>query len=158
MRRWRLILGSLAVLLVFGAGAWAAPLGPNPEGRPGAYHPGAPMAYWIWHDRDGYHVRATTAREYHVFAGSVNVGREFTLVLPFRLEGPREYVRKVGHRIEFWLSTDGGVDGFDFRATWPHEATFDLRIDSLNPARVLQHVFVGARDAHPSVMPFTIVP
>lgn len=155
MRR-RMLVGVLIALMALPAVSWAAPLGPSPVGRPSLFHIGAPEAYWIWHDKGGYHVRTTTAHRSHVFAGTVTLPFEkFSLIERFSLAHKDDYVRKAGNRIDFSFASDRNVDGFDFWATWPHEATFHLMIDG-NAAT--NRVYIGLYNAHPAHDPFSIMP
>lgn len=150
------LIGVLIALMAPPAVIWAVPSGPSPIGRPSLYHIGAPEAYWIWHDKGGYHVRTTTPHRTHVFSGVVTLPSDkFSLIERFGPAHKDDYVRKVDNRIEFSFASDRNVDGFDLWATWPHEATFHLMIDG-NTAT--NRVFIGLYNAHPAQDPFSIEP
>lgn len=161
MRLW-LLLG--LALLIIAPPAFSAPYEDRPErvldtdeqGKPAAYNERT-LAYWIWRDSTGYHLRTTTENRRHVFSGWVELDRDFVLQTHFKQEG-NDYVRKDGRRIEFRFSTAGNADGFDFRASWPYRTTFSLEIDGRAGNDVLDRVFVGSRSVHPKSNPFSLVP
>src|SRR5262245_9347193 len=43
----------------------------NPEGQPRNFKAGETHRYFVWHDREGWHLRTTTARQRHRFHGEV---------------------------------------------------------------------------------------
>ncbi len=115
--------------------------------QPGApvYAPGAPEAYWVWHDAAGWHLRTTTAGQPHRFQGVVlPFGGEILEVRPLRAES-RERIRTGAGGITFDLVTEGGEDGFDWRVSSGCNR-FELYVDGA-PRPGLVHV--GAAAHHP---------
>ena len=66
----RLVFQLLALALVIMSCATARPPPSIAPGRP-PFGPGAPEAYWIWHNQGGWHLRTTTAGLAHRFHGAV---------------------------------------------------------------------------------------
>ena len=141
----------LASLAPFAACHYARGVGYTtamPEGRP-AFRAGAPEGYWIWQDRLGWHLRATSAAP-HRFHGLVESP-----------DGSVSQVKAVGtsrglspgqDAIAFDWESSGGEHGFDW-ATSDGCARFDLYID--DDPRPLA-VFLGGAKETPARMPFAV--
>jgi hypothetical protein len=133
-----------------------------PAGRPAGYKVGQPSRYAIWHDADGWHVRATTSfKGAHVFAGTLEVvDGKMTSLTPVAVE------RKPGcqwadvavwnraqTRLDFKLTTTkGSHDGFDLTVSGKATALkLTLRVDG---QEVPEKVFIGAKGARPRAATF----
>lgn len=156
MCRW-LRLGVLLPVLALSAFTFQVQRAANVEGQPTQLREGALESYWIWHDYDGYHVRTTTTHDRHVFKGQIQFSREPAWVKPFQLRQD-DYVRFTGQGVEFHLATQRNLNGFDFKIDYPNEATMHLEIDDRKGPGVLEHVFVGRENLHPTSNPFTVSP
>ena len=121
-----------------------------PEIAPGqpVFGPGAPEAYWIWHDTGGWHLRSTTAGQAHRFHGMiVPVGGEITDARPM---GPPDRVRVGPGGISFDFVTRGGEDGFDWHVSSGCNR-FEIYIDGVaRPG----HVRLGGPSNAPRHVPF----
>jgi hypothetical protein len=126
-------------------------------GAPRGLGPHHPQALWVWHDPDGtsWHLRSTTQSQRHRFSGRVWVNDGTVAdVNPNRLEF-RDRLRIAPRGVEFDFQTDGGVDGFDFRAVGARCVNFALFIDGRGePDRVK----IGASEARPRHHVFTLCP
>lgn len=115
-------------------------------GRPADLRAGAPEAYWIWHDANGWHVRTTTETHMHRFTGRVWTNKgEVGNVHAQRLEVTDRF-RKSGNSMSFDFQTQGGEDGFDFQVAESNCASFFLQIDG---AVRLDRIRIGASEKNP---------
>lgn len=153
MVRW-ILLGVFIPVVALPAFASPAQQAPDVEGQPTLLRQGALESYWFWHDEDGYHLRTTTAHDRHIFSGRVELSRGEAWVRAYQLRQD-DVVRLVGQRIEFRLSTQENLSGFDFRIDFGNSATIFLEIDG---HKGLDKVFVGRENAHPSSDPFAVSP
>jgi hypothetical protein len=96
------------------------------DGKPAGVEPGAPAGFWIWRNAAGvYKLRTTTAKKLHTFRGRVKgVQAPIGKVKPSRTELGDRITRGSGGEVIFGFTTNGHVDGFDFRA--PKCVRFDL--------------------------------
>ncbi|HUL61356.1 MAG TPA: hypothetical protein VLU43_18910 [Anaeromyxobacteraceae bacterium] len=118
-------------------------------GRP-IFGPGAPEAYWIWHDGGGWHLRSTTAGMPHRFHGTIlPLGGEITDARPIRPDLP-DRVRVGPGGITFDLVTQGGEDGFDWHVSSGCNR-FEIFIDG---AARPGHVRLGGPSNSPQHVPF----
>lgn len=127
----------------------------NPKGQPRDMRAGAPHRYYVWHDHEGWHLRTTTARERHRFHGEVIADQgAIQNVRTFKRErGDWVRVDADGRKVFFDLSTDEGLDGFDFR-TEAQSLRFRLFMDGKDRPEL---VFVGLTGAHPNNVPFALL-
>ncbi len=144
-------------LLLLGSGILLArtPQSPDLEGQPTQLRQGVLESYWVWHDGDGYHVRTTTAHDRHVFSGYVETARGGVWVKSYQLR-PDDVVRLTGNRIEFRLNTQRNLSGFDLRLDWSSEATLHLELDGSGGQKILDKVFVGSENSHPTSNPISL--
>jgi hypothetical protein len=122
---------------------------PKASGKPGSLHPGAPMAYWIWRDGNGWHLRTTTAKNNHRFNGRFKgQGAEVQNARMTRAEAKDKF-KVEGGLVTFDFMTTGHEDGMDFEmpANSPNACVdFELLIDGkYQPANVV----VGAGEQRP---------
>jgi hypothetical protein len=116
------------------------------EGQPPGFRDRAPEAYWVWHDRAGWHLRTTTAHQQHRFQGRIWVGKgEVGNVHPTGLElGDR--LKQRGNALAFDFTTKGHADGFDFQIAEGECAKFNLLIDGKGKPDA---IYVGGRGEQP---------
>jgi hypothetical protein len=118
----------------------------NPVGQPRgvAQKPNGPT-YFVWYEDGIWHLRATTVRKHHQFAGVVRIrdGRISRLAAASmdhhrRRGNDAGRVSRDGRRVDFRFETKGGVDGFDFVVVGKDASVdFDLRINGTTvPSRV----------------------
>jgi hypothetical protein len=93
----------------------------SPQGRPDRLDAGDAGAVYVWHDGDGWHVRATDARPTdHHYTGTIQLapaGASFTDVRPFRDERDDRVFVDGDNTLHYDFHTYASVDGVDFRAT-----------------------------------------
>jgi hypothetical protein len=119
------------------------------SGRP-AFGPGAPEAYWVWHDGGGWHLRSTTAGKPRRFHGTVvPLGGEITDARPIR-PNDVERVRIAPGGIAFDFLTQGGEDGFDWHVSSGCNR-FEIYVDG---AARPGHVRLGGPANSPQHVPF----
>jgi hypothetical protein len=132
---------------------------PDPQGKPDNFEPGKPAAYFVWHDRDGWHLRTTTARKLHRFRGTIEVDSgEITELLNHNSEarGP-DWARRSRDKkkVTFDLKTDGQADGLNFKVSDNAETvTFSLNVDE--GGAPTKRIFVGAQGRPPEASEFTL--
>jgi hypothetical protein len=110
---------ALYALVIIGLVTGCATAHPPPRISPGRpyFAPGAPEAYWVWHDEAGWHLRTTTAGRAHRFHGTVvALGGQITDARPSRVE-MREQIRMSPGGISFDMITQGGEQGFDWHVS-----------------------------------------
>ena len=126
----------------------------NPEGQPQGLKAGVPHRYYVWHDAQGWHLRTTTARERHRFHGEV-IADDGAIrdMRTYRAEhGDWAQVDQNNRRIFFDLSTDEGLDGFDF-LTDSQNVRFRLLMDGKERPEL---VYVGLTGNNPRTLPFAV--
>ncbi|MEW6729723.1 MAG: hypothetical protein AB1489_00165 [Acidobacteriota bacterium] len=157
MVRLALIVTILAMLglVTASAGQRSVHQGLNPEGQPRGMGKGSTHRYLIWHDNQGWHLRTTTARDQHRFHGEVltDNGRIYDLSTFRRERNDWVQIAPQGQRIFFDLSTDEGLDGFDFKSD-AQNIRFRLLMDNKDRPDL---VYVGLTGSNPREIPFSIV-
>lgn len=124
------------------------------EGRP-AFHRGLPASYWVWHDREGWHLRVTTAAGRHQFRGVIEASGGFIEGFhATRLEWRDRVVEEGRRMIRFDFWAHGDIDGFDWRSTTGCNI-FELYIDGMPRP---EFVFVGAFGNNPPATSFEACP
>ncbi len=120
-----------------------------PPGRPD-FVAGAPEGYWIWQDRQGWHLR-TTSDVPRRFQGNIEtVGGQVSTVRP--VGSTDGGVRREGSNIDFDYRALGGEQGFDWTASSGCNR-FELYIDGeTRPLRV----FLGSVETSPVRVPFAV--
>jgi hypothetical protein len=106
---------------------------------------GAPLAYWIWRDKDGvtWHLRTTAGGPVHRFQGRIWVDGTLTDLKPMHLESNDRLKKEDEGVLVFDFGTDVSIDGFDFKVTAGRCVTFHLLIDG-KPAP--QEVEIGSKE------------
>jgi hypothetical protein len=132
----------------------AIPLPASVVGDPGV-QPGQASGVRVWHDVQGWHVRAThpgTGTE--VFTGLIRSPQPISL-RGYRLEKQDSVTLADGGRtLRFTLVNHGGVDGVDFTDRCAVNTSFSLLRDGgrLSPTEV----YLGAGGSHPAGNPFLV--
>jgi len=128
------------------------------DGRPAGLKPGAPEAYYIWHDDHGkwWHVFTTTHSQLHRFQGWVWHDKDrFTDVKPSRMEW-NDRIKYGDKGISWDFHTKGHEDGFSFKANGAQCVRFHTFIDGRPAHTGLVHV--GAGGVHPPHHYFRLCP
>ena len=133
--------------------------GASVDGAPARLDAGDAGRTYVWHDRDGWHLRTTDIHpDAHVYTGTItaSTGASFRDVHKVRLD-PADRLRADHEVLHYSFVTHAGVDGIDFhvagcRDTDRQTLTFALRKNGA-PAPAL--VDLGDHRAHPDSDPFT---
>ena len=129
---------------------WPAAVDGRPAGLDAGDH-----GIFLWHDRDGWHLRITHANDNaRLYTGSIVTDGTLT-AQPVKLE--RDDVSKIGpndHTLGFAFVNYGGIDGIDFQTSCAQFLRFNFKVDG---ASLPAAVHVGADGHHPADLPFTVV-
>ncbi|MGZ3424863.1 MAG: hypothetical protein ACXVEE_43800, partial [Polyangiales bacterium] len=124
-------------------------------GVPPSLHPGAPPAYWIWREANGWwHIRTTSIKgSVHRFWGAVAPqGASVGEVKPSRLEF-NDRIKFSQKHIYWTFDTSGHTDGFDFKTSGGGQCVrFNLQGTSTT------QVFIGAKQVSPPTHHFELCP
>jgi hypothetical protein len=126
------------------------------QGRPDAYHAGAASGDYLWHNSTGFRLRVTHhSSDRTAYTGKIVSSAPMRLD-PVKLEG-RDTVALSANRevLTFRFYNFGHTDGINFhtdcasalRVGWLHRSGHRVATD---------HVFLGAKSAHPAHIPFTV--
>ena len=118
-------------------------------------HSGATEAIWVWHDGPAvdWHIRTTTAKHLHRFSGRVWVDKgSIVAVRKDALEGA-DRVREESNTVGFDFTTDGAIDGFDFRVK---DAACIHLLLTIDGKPEVQRVMIGAKSEHPKAETFAL--
>jgi hypothetical protein len=107
--------------------------------------------FWIWADRDGWHLRTTTAGTQRLFSGVVSPIEGTIGDLKTVRGDPSQQVKLTGRGIEFQFATQADVDGFDWTVTSGCNR-FDLLADGGRTPGVVR---LGAAGDAPESIPFS---
>ncbi len=129
-------------------------LGPDPVGQPKNLTSGQSHRFYIWRDDSGWHLRTTTGREKHFFAGVVTVvGGKVGNFKTFQFEKKDTLkINSTRTQLAFDFATDTQIDGFDFQ-TDAQSVNFDLRMDGKRNADV---IYIGSNGQSPRNVPFEL--
>lgn len=133
---------------------------PEPKGKPAGMEAGQPVRWYVWHDKNGWHVRTTTKSKEHEFTGTIRVlGGAVNHVHPAKMEGKSKqkdwWALSEGNKVvTLKLKTDGGMDGFDFEVgPSAKEIVFALKVDGKDDPK---HIHIGKQGDHPDAAKFTL--
>lgn len=153
MKKLAAVMTMIFMLVAFSgyALAWA----PRVQGQPDDFRPGDSRGIFIWHDRNGMHLRTTTHGKDHVFSGVIRTDGQFRDVRGVR-EECNDFHRVSWDRdtLTFRFHTGGGVDGLDFRVKEGDRLYFDLYMDGRHIAT--RHIYVGHNGWHPEHSNFVL--
>lgn len=122
-------------------------------GQPEGMGEGSSKRFLLWRNNNVWHLRTTTARNKHTFRGEIVADKGTITELNAVSTERKDWVSlKDPKRISFELTTEGGIDGFDFRTTATN-LKFTLTLDGQTKSSL---VFIGSRATNPSTMPFTL--
>jgi hypothetical protein len=93
----------------------------SPQGRPDSLDAGDAGAVYVWHDEDGWHVRATDQRPVdHHYTGAIRLlpaTESFVDVRPVRDEREDHVSVDANNVLHYDFHTYASIDGVDFRVT-----------------------------------------
>lgn len=155
-----------ATALVAGAGAASAttpktcdvtPWVSDVQGRPAGLTAHSKGGVYLWHVRDGFHLRVThRAGDKRVYAGSITSPTRFVGVNRIRKE-KQDKVWLSGDRktLYFRFVNHGKIDGVNFRTACATSVTVnDLTVGA--KALPVARVYLGKDRSHPAAVPFTV--
>ncbi len=125
-----------------------------PFGEPKGMGSGSSKRFMLWRENNGiWHLRTTTGRKQHRFNGEITAeGGAISDVTAISTEKKDWVAAKDPKHIVFNLSTNGAIDGFDFRTT-ASSLKFSLFIDGETQTNL---VYIGAQAANPPSIPFNL--
>jgi hypothetical protein len=144
-RSIRTAAAALALLLASAGGVLAKK---QAEGRP-TFKADGPEAFWIWHDRGGWHLRVSApARSKHAYHGVIRGDGLGAIKVTRKSLAPN--VTIADGILRFDLEVGAGGEGFDWQSSGPC-TTYELKLDGKpRPDRI----HVGATAESPAAMPF----
>lgn len=121
--------------------------------QPVSYKPGGTAGIYIWHDRNGWHLRTTTpSAETTVFSGRIVSGGAIRAIRVYRNEAA-DWVKVSGNVMTFSFKTHNHVDGVDFTVGCTARLGFALATNGrTTPVR---RIWLG-KYGHAPANPFTI--
>lgn len=125
-----------------------------PFGEPKGMGAGSSKRFMLWRENNGvWHLRTTTGRNQHRFSGEILAeGGTISDLTAISTEKKDWVNNKDPKRIVFNLSTNGAIDGFDFRTT-ANSLKFSLFVDGETRTNL---VYIGAQATNPPSIPFTL--
>lgn len=155
MRKWRIFVLALLVGLCFTSYTYAA-YSPSFNDRPTVFDPGKIRGYFLWQDKEGFHLRTTSNGDIHNFSGTVRTDGRFKNVLE-SYKGDSDYleVNKSQNKIKYNITASEEEEGIDFQLSYGSYIKFSLSLDSeaINP----NEIFIGKDGWHPVSHDFTIL-
>jgi hypothetical protein len=93
----------------------------SPQGRPDSLDAGDVGAVYVWHDEDGWHIRATDQRPVdHHYTGTIRLQpatESFVDIRPVRDERDDHVSIDANNVLHYDFHTYASIDGADFRVT-----------------------------------------
>ena len=125
------------------------------KGKPVGLAAGSRGGDYIWHDKDGWHLRVTHATDdKRVYTGVIHSTKPMTKE-PVALEKTDSVKLSADRKtLTFSFANYGFIDGVDFTTDCSQAVTFALRAGGRHLDRT--RVYLGAKKAHPRHVPFTI--
>ncbi|MBP2626079.1 MAG: hypothetical protein H6Q68_790 [Firmicutes bacterium] len=176
-KKWFIItlVGLFLIALTGSVFAWSGKA--DVGGKPDEFSPNGQKGYYIWQDKNGFHIWTTTPGEEHVFSGVIRTDGTLFNIKGHNLERG-DYLRKdsdiqgkswfdgrrdrnggnhvvfggrelnyENNQIRFKFETTGGSDGLNFRITDANYIDFDLYIDGHPISR--KDIQIGENSWHP---------
>ena len=133
-------------------GHWPASV----QGRPVQFHAGATGGDYIWHDSNGWHVRATHHGSNHVvFTGRIVSSAPLDAV-PVKLEKNDVVTVSADKKtITYRFNNYGAIDGFDFRTSCAKHLTISGRMGAFRLPT--GRIWLGHYGRHPLENPFVVI-
>jgi hypothetical protein len=143
----------VAIIFCFPATAFMS-RGPSFDGVPDMLDPGHICGTFVWHDSEGFHLRAMTAGGTHVFKGTIHTNGHFRKVTDRFFRGSDYYHFTDRNTIDFQLTTSGRTVGIDFGMADGNYTSFELYMDGhkISP----MDIYVGKNGWHPGENKFSL--
>ena len=127
------------------------------EGRAAGFDAHDKGGDYLWHDKDGFHLRATHRHDdRRVYTGSITVPTRIIDVKPVRLEAKDQVWLSADHKtLHFRLNDHGWIDGADFRTACATTLTVS-HLKTGTSALPADRVYLGHSKVHPAHTPFTV--
>jgi len=151
-RIWSCLLIITSILCIHATAfmAWS----PNYDGVPDVLSPGHVLGTFAWRDSGGFHLRATSLGEEHIFTGTIHTNGYFRDVTDRFFKGNDSYRLKDRDTVEFQFSTDGRTVGIDFDVVDGDYTAFEVYMDGQKISPM--NIYVGRNGWHPSDYKFTL--
>jgi len=125
------------------------------EGQPADLHVRGAAGDYLWHDADGWHLRAThRTTKRMVFRGVIVASAPMTFQRVRDEAHDKVALSSDGTKLVFRFVNHGGIDGVDFSDSCASTLKFALAVDRHRLGR--NHVYIGANSARPAHGPFVI--
>lgn len=133
-------------------GAWPSSV----VGEPAGLAAGDRGGVYLWHDRDGWHLRVTHHNDHEqVYSGTITTpGRVVGIDRVLNETADKVVVGPDHHAVAFRFTNYGGIDGFDFHTLCAPRLTVDVRGDGFELPT--GRVYLGHYDVNPTSVPFVI--
>lgn len=144
-------------------GPWKGAGGVNIEGRPESFDAGDRGAMYVWHDGEGWHLRATdVVPTDHHYSGEIRLSRgaSFRDFSTVRLDRQDRVWLTGDNVLHYSFDTHSGIDGIDYRVSAcdhgrDHEAmVFNLKYNGSDDD--ISRIRLGHEQEHPRSVPFTV--
>jgi hypothetical protein len=154
-KRWGLYIVALLLISCFSSHAHAA-YAFNFDERPIAFEPGKSLGYFLWQDKEGLHLRATSSGLIHTFSGTVRTDGRFEDVLRKDMSNNEDNfnVSNSQNKITFHFTAAEEEPGIDFMLSYGSYVKFSLLLDG-KPIDA-EIIFIGKDGWHPASNEFTL--
>ena len=126
------------------------------QGKPHGFSGGLRGGDYLWHDASGFHLRVThRSGDRTVFTGVISSPTAMRID-PVKLERGDVAKLSANHRsLVFAFADYGHVDGVDFHTACAGSITVS-HLNAGNARLGTDRVYLGATEAHPAHIPFTV--
>jgi len=126
------------------------------NGQPAGIDPHTTGAIYMWHDKNGWHIRVThRTNNKRTFSGQITTGGKLVDVKPVRLEKNDKFVVSADkHSVTFLFKNYGFIDGLDFRTACAPSLSFGFQSDGKTSPT--SRIVIGKGATHPASNPFVI--
>ena len=151
-RKWILLIGLLALPALALARTYSVGAG-QVRGQP-TIEEGKVVGYFIWVDKEGFHLRWCTDGKPFLFTGRIDADKPIKEIKDVR-EEPGGWAKIYGNRIVMFSKTSRGqIDGLDLSIPQGRIVQIEFHIDGIEPKP--EQIFLGEKGAHPKGVPLKI--
>jgi hypothetical protein len=127
------------------------------EGRPAGFDAHDKGGDYLWHSKDGFHLRVThRGNDKSVFTGSITASAAIVGIHAVKLEHDDKIWTSADHKtLYFRFVNHGWLDGVDFRTA----CAATLTVSNLKAGKTVlptTRVYLGVSKVHPAHVPFTV--